>query len=208
MVDEFKSISKKEEFVERRNEINILKDKIKLLELIIDRYRSTIEQSETKTIADIKAMVNTKDEEVKKISQEIKSKFKPYIYERDFLAAAREAHEFVRKIRTIRTPIDFWLMPKDIVRLKGGDPMDKAIFLCSILIALDNYDSYVVVGINDGTKVAVSFKFKDEWYFMDPTGSEIINGKKEELIEKWMSDEKDIYEFNNIYYNKIKEGAE
>ncbi|MEM3593009.1 MAG: hypothetical protein QXW67_03910, partial [Candidatus Micrarchaeia archaeon] len=195
MVDEFKSISKKEEFVERRNEINILKDRIKLLELIIDRYRSTIEQSETKTIADLKAMINPRDEEVKRISEEIKSKFKPYIYERDFIAAAKEAHEYIRRIRTIRTPIDFWLMPKDIIKLRGGDPMDKAIFLCSILIALDNYDSYVVVGINDGTKVAVSFKFKDEWYFIDPTGSEMINGKKEELIEKWMSDEKDIYEF-------------
>ncbi|MEM3455051.1 MAG: hypothetical protein QXF07_02095 [Candidatus Micrarchaeia archaeon] len=208
MVDEFKPISKQEEFVERRNEINILKDKIKLLELIIDRYRSTIEQSETKTIADIKAMVNTKDEEVKRISEEIKSKFKPYIYERDFIAAAKEAHEYIRRIRTIRTPIDFWLMPKDIIKLRGGDPMDKAVFLCSILIALDNYDSYVVVGINDGTKVAVSFKFKDEWYFIDPTGSEMINGKKEELIEKWMSEEKDIYEFNNVNYNKIKEGGE
>ncbi|MEM3369430.1 MAG: hypothetical protein QXE90_01060 [Candidatus Micrarchaeia archaeon] len=208
MVDEFKPISKQEEFVERRNEINILKDKIKLLELIIDRYRSTIEQSETKTIADIKAMVNTKDEEVKKISEEIKSRFKPYIYERDFIAAAKEAHEYIRRIRTVRTPIDFWLMPKDIIKLRGGDPMDKAIFLCSILIALDNYDSYVVVGINDGTKVAVSFKFKDEWYVVDPTGSEMINGKKEELIERLMSDEKDIYEFNNIHYNKIKEGGE
>ncbi|MEM4134242.1 MAG: hypothetical protein QXO35_02515 [Candidatus Micrarchaeia archaeon] len=208
MVDEFKSISKKEEFVERRNEINILKDKIKLLELIIDRYRSTIEQSETKTIADLKAMINTKDEEVKRISEEIKSKFKPYIYERDFIAAAKEAHEYIRRIRTIRTPIDFWLMPKDIIKLRGGDPMDKAIFLCSILIALDNYDSYVVVGINDGTKVAVSFKFKDEWYFIDPTGSEMINGKKEELIERWMSEEKDIYEFNNLHYNKIKEVGE
>ncbi|MEM3408006.1 MAG: hypothetical protein QXW80_01745 [Candidatus Micrarchaeia archaeon] len=208
MVDEFKSISKKEEFVERRNEINILKDRIKLLELIIDRYRSTIEQSETKTIADLKAMINPRDEEVKRISEEIKSKFKPYIYERDFIAAAKEAHEYIRRIRTIRTPIDFWLMPKDIIKLRGGDPMDKAIFLCSILIALDNYDSYVVVGINDGTKVAVSFKFKDEWYFIDPTGSEMINGKKEELIEKWMSDEKDIYEFNNVHYNKIKEGGE
>ncbi|MEM4590128.1 MAG: hypothetical protein QXK21_02580 [Candidatus Micrarchaeia archaeon] len=208
MVNEFKSISKQEEFVERRNEINILKDKIKLLELIIDRYRSTIEQSETKTIADLKAMINTRDEEVKKISEEIKSKFKPYIYERDFIAAAKEAHEYIRRIRTIRTPIDFWLMPKDIIKLRGGDPMDKAIFLCSILIALDNYDSYVVVGINDRTKVAVSFKFKDEWYFIDPTGSEMINGKKEELIEKWMSEEKDIYEFNNVNYNKIKEGGE
>ncbi|MCX8202605.1 MAG: hypothetical protein N3G74_02275 [Candidatus Micrarchaeota archaeon] len=208
MTDEFKPISKSGEFIERRNEINILKDKIKLLELIIDRYRSTIEQSETKTIADIKAMVNPKDTEVKQLSEEIKTKFKPYIYERDFLAAAKEAHECIRRIRTIRTPIDFWLAPKDIMKLRGGDPMDKSIFLCSLLIALDNYDSFVVVGINDGTKVAVSFKFKDTWYFVDPTGSEMISGKKEELVQKWMSEEKDIYEFNNIHYNQIKGGME
>lgn len=206
MSEEFKPISKQEEFVERRNEINILKDRIKLLELIIDRYKSTIEQSEIKTIADIKAMVNPKDNEVKRISEEIKSKFKPYIYDRDFLSAAKEAHEFIRQIRTIITPIDFWLMPRDIIKLRGGDPMDKAIFLCSILIALDNYDSFVVVGIDSGTKVAVSFKFKDKWYMVDPTGREMIEGKKEDLINKWMPDEKDVYEFNNIIYNQIRGG--
>ncbi|MCS7109423.1 MAG: hypothetical protein NZ903_01345 [Candidatus Micrarchaeota archaeon] len=208
MADEFKPISKKEDFVERRNEINILKDKIKLLELIIERYKSTIEQSETKTIADIKAMVNPKDPEVIRISNEIKSKFKPYIYERDFISAAKEAHETIRRIRTIRIPIDFWLSPKDIIKLRGGDPMDKAVFLCSILIALDNYDSFVIVGIDDGTKVAVSFKFNDVWYFLDPTGNEIISGKKEELLEKWMSEEKEVYEFNNLNYNQIKGGTE
>jgi hypothetical protein len=208
MTDEFKPISEQENFVERRNEINILKDRIKLLELIIDRYRSTIEQSETKTIADIKAMINAKDPEVKKIADEIKSKFKPYIYERDFLEASKQAHEFIRTIRTIRTPLDFWLLPKDIIKLKGGDPMDKAVFLCSLLIALDNSDSYVVVGVNDGTKVAVSFKFKDEWYLIDPTGTGMISGKKEEIIDKWMGDEKNIYEFNNNYYNQLKEGFE
>lgn len=203
-MEEFKPISKNKEFVERRNEINILKDRIKLLELIINRYRSTIEQSERKTIADIKAMVKPNDREVKRISEEIKSKFKPYIYERDFIQAAKEAHELIRRIRTIRTPIDFWLSPNEILTLKGGDPMDKAIFLCSLFIALDNYDSYVIVGINNGTKVAVSFKFKEEWYFVDPTGTEIIHGKKDELINMWMSEEKDIYEFNNLYYNQIK----
>jgi len=208
MVDEFKNVSKQEEFIERRNEINILKDKIALLELIIDRYRSTIEQTETKTIADLKKMINPNDSEVKRIAEEISSGFKPYIYDKHFLEAAKKAHDFIRTIRTIRTPIDFWLMPRDVVKLRGGDPMDKAIFLCSILIRLDNSESYVLVGINDGTKVAVIFKFNDSWYMIYPTGKEMISGDKEEIIKKWFGEEKYIYEFNNNYYNQLKDYSE
>jgi hypothetical protein len=208
MVDEFKNISKKEEFIERRNEINILKDKIALLELIIDRYKSTIEQTETKTIADLKKMINPNDEEVKRIAEQISSEFKPYIYDKHFLEAAKKAHDFIRTIRTIRIPIDFWLMPHDVIKLRGGDPMDKAIFLCSILIKLDNNESYVIVGINEGTKVAVIFKFNNSWYMVDPTGKEMISGDKEEIIKKWFGEEKYIYEFNNNYYNQLKDYSE
>ena len=203
--DEFKPVVKEQEFVERRNEINILNDKIRLLELIIDRYRSTIEQSETKTIADIKALINQNDETVKKIAEEIESEFKPYIYDQNFLAAARKAHEYVRKIRTVKTPIDFWLMPKDIVKLRAGDPMDKAVLLCSILMGLDNSDSYVVVGVNDGTKVVVTFKYDNEWYLVDPVSNGMIKGSKDEIIAQWLGDEDNIYEFNSMHYNQLKE---
>ncbi len=203
--DEFKPVVKEQEFVERRNELNILNDKIKLLELIIDRYRSTIEQSETKTIADIKALINPSDETVKRIVSEITEEFKPYIYEQNFLAASKKAHEYVRKIRTIKTPIDFWLMPKDVVKLRAGDPMDKAVLLCSILMGLDNYDVFVIVGVNDGTKVVVTFKHNEIWYLMDPISNGMISGKKEDIIEQWLGDEDNIYEFNNVHYNQIKE---
>jgi len=203
--DEFKPVVKEQEFLERRNELNILNDKIKLLELIIDRYRSTIEQSETKTIADIKALINPKDETVKRIASEIAGEFKPYIYDQNFLAAAQKVHEYVRQIRTVKTPIDFWLMPKDVIKLRAGDQMDKAVLLCSILMGLDNSDCYVIVGVNDGTKVVVAFKFNEEWYLMDPASKGMINGKKDDIIQQWLGDEENIYEFNNINYNQIKE---
>ena len=203
--DEFKPVVKEQEFTERRNELNILNDKIRLLELIIDRYRSTIEQSETKTIADIKALINPKDETVKKIASDLTSEFKPYIYNQDFIAASQKAHEYVRQVRTVKAPIDFWLMSKDVVKLRAGDPMDKAILLCSIIMALDNSDCYVIVGVNDGTKVVVAFKYNDEWHLMDPISNGTIKGKKEDIIEQWLGGEDNIYEFNNMHYNQLKE---
>ena len=194
----------KEPIVERRDEIRTLEDKIKVLKIIISRYKEIIQRGETKTIADLKLMIVPDNETIVKKRNEITDKIRPYIYEQHFLDAAEEAHKIVSQIRTYSLQIDFWLTPEELIDLKGGDPMDKAIFLCSLLIALENIDSYVIVGINKGTKVAVGFTFNNEFHILDPI-SEIHNkGEKEEIINKWFEDDKKIYEFNDRDYNEIK----
>ncbi|VVB73613.1 Uncharacterised protein [uncultured archaeon] len=192
------------EFVERRSEANILQDKIRLYELVLGRYRQMIEHSESKTIADLKAMIRPNDETVQKAKEEITSAMRPYIYDQHFDIAAEAAHKTVREMRTVKSLIDFWLTPKEMMNLRGGDPMDKAVFLCSLLIALDNPDSYVIVGVDSGIKVAVGYKFGEQWRLLDTTSKASVSGDKETLLKEWFGDERNIYEFNNIYYNQLK----
>jgi hypothetical protein len=192
------------EFAERRSEANILQDKIRFYELVLGRYRQMIEHSESKTIADLKAMIKPNDETVQKAKEEITSAMRPYIYEQHFHIAAESAHKTVREMRTLKSLIDFWLTPKEMTALRGGDPMDKAVFLCSLLIALDNPDSYVIVGVDSGIKVAVGYKFGDQWRLLDTTSKASVSGDKEKLLREWFGDEHSIYEFNSIYYNQLK----
>jgi len=203
---EFLPFSKGEDkgFVEKRSEANILQDKIRFYELVLGRYRQMIEHSESKTIADLKAMIKPNDETVQKVKEEITSAMRPYIYDQHFQIAAESAHKTVREMRTLKSLIDFWLAPKEMLNLKGGDPMDKAVFLCSLLIALDNPDSYVIVGVDSGIKVAVGYKFGDQWHLLDTTSKANASGEKEKLIQAWFGDEHSVYEFNNIYYNQLK----
>lgn len=203
---EFLPFKKEErtEFVERRSETSILSDKIRFYELVLNRYRQMIEQSESKTIADLKALINPHDETILRMKEEIVSNMRPYIYEQHFNAAAESAHKLVRELRTLKNPIDFWLTPKDLVTLRGGDPMDKAVFLCSLLISLDNPDAYVIVGVNNGIKVAVIYKHNETWRLLDTTSRATISGEKDKIIEEWFGGERQIYEFNNVYYNQLK----
>jgi len=193
---------------EKRDELRSCQDKLRMYELILGRYKDIIEQRESKTVTDLKALVKPNDEVVVRKRAEMTEKLRPYLFEQHFLGVAEEAHKFVKSIRTYVLPVDFWLSPKEVLELRGGDPMDKAIFLCSLLIALENLDSYVVAGTNKGIKIAVGFKFNNEWHFLDPVSDQRIKGQKEELVQKWFGDMSRVYEFNDKEYSVLKEANE
>jgi len=194
----------KKEVPERRDELRTLQDRIKIYELIIERYRDYIEKSETKTIADLKSLISPNDEHIQKKKDELIDSIRPYIYEQHFLKAAELAHKFVREIRTYTTTINFWLTPKEMIDLRGGDPMDKAVFLCSLLVALENRDAHVIVGMNKGIKVAVGFMFNNEFIIIDPISTAKAKGEKDKIIDEWFKEDKRIYEFNDRNYSELK----
>jgi len=194
----------KKEVPERRDELRTLQDRLRIYELIIERYRDYIEKSETKTIADLKSLISPNDEHVQKKKDELVETIRPYIYEQHFLKAAESAHKLVREIRTYTTTVNFWLTPKEMIELRGGDPMDKAVFLCSLLVALENQDAHIIVGMNKGIKVAVGFMFNNEFTIMDPISTAKAKGEKDKIIDEWFKEDKRIYEFNDRNYLELK----
>jgi hypothetical protein len=194
----------KKEVPDRRDEIRTLQDKLKIYEMMVERYREYIERSEAKTITDLKSLVRPNDEVVQQKKEELIQNIRPYVYDQNFLAAAELVHKFIREIRTYSIAVDFWLTSKEMMDLKGGDPMDKAVFMCSLIIAIENPDAYVIVGVDKGIRVAVGFMFNNEFHIMDPTSSAHAKGDKEKIIEEWFKGDKKVYEFNDRDYSEIK----
>ncbi len=184
---------------------DLCKRKAAVLKRIIERYREQIEMGEAKTVPDLRNLIDPKNRAVQEIKQGIEDSFHPYIYEKNFEEAATKAFEFLRdKIENEALPVDFWLSPDDVLELKLADEMDKAIFLCSLLIALDNETAKVVVETNGQRHAFVMFEFGGKFYLMDPVHDINISGSREQVIEKHLPghDHQLVYEFNHKGYEE------
>ncbi len=175
---------------------------------IIERYRELIEAGESKSIPELRSLVKPQSSAVIELRDKLTREFKPYDYERDFLAASQKSFEFVKdEIKNEHVNIEFWLSPRDILELSAADEMDKAILLCSLLIALGNRSAKVVVETKGGLKHAfVMFSFGSRYYLFDPVHDINLAGSKE-ILEAQISTEKDeenkiVYEFNDTEYNE------
>ncbi len=177
------------------------------LEIIL-RYKDYIEEKEGLYIADLPKLVTPKDESVGLAAREIQNNFPVYSYDDNFPDAARLAYQYVKKkIVDISLPIQFWLRPSQALKYEAGDIFDKAVLLCSILIALGNVSSRVVVVVRDTERHFIVYsEFKGKIIAMN--------------IERGMGDYKDFdalmkdinignsddttaYEFNDNMYRDI-----
>ena len=193
---------------ECESELKACKRRELIYRKIVERYRELIEASESKSIPELRSLVKPQSSSILEVRGKITREFSQYSYENDFIAAAQKAYEFVKdEIGTEHVPVEFWLSPKDIVELKTADEMDKAIFLCSLLIALGNKGAKVVVEMKGGLKHAfVMFSFGNRYYLFDPVHNVNLAGSKE-ILEAQISTEKDeenniVYEFNDVEYNE------
>jgi len=193
---------------ECESELEVIKRRESIYRKIIERYRELIEAGESKSIPELRSLVRPQSSSVLELKEKLTREFKPYEYERDFLAASQKAYEFVKdEIKTEHVNIEFWLSPKDILELSTADEMDKAILLCSLLIALGNKGAKVVVEMKGGLKHAfVMFSFGNRYYLFDPVHDINLAGSKE-ILEAQISTERDeenkiVYEFNDAEYNE------
>jgi len=193
---------------ECESELDVCRRRELIYRKIIERYRELIEASESKSIPELRSLVKPQSSSVIELKDKLTRESKPYEYEKDFLAAAQKAYEFVKdEIKTEHVPVEFWLSPRDILELKAADEMDKAILLCSLLIALGNKSAKVVVEMKGGLKHAfVMFSFGNRYYLFDPVHNINLAGSKE-ILEAQISSEKDeenkiVYEFNDVEYNE------
>ncbi len=175
---------------------------------IIMRYRDYIEQEETLYMADLPTLITPDDENVLSKAKSIKSMFASYNYDEDFLGAAKEAQWYVRdKIATISLPVQFWLRPGQTLSLESGDVFDKAVLLCTMLIALGNVTAKVITVIRDSEKMfAVYCEFSGRIVLFDVEGTTSEFGSKEEMLGKLeigKDESLTAYEFNDKMYDNL-----
>jgi len=188
-------------------ELEVYKKRAALYRKIIDRYRVLTETSEDKSVPELKELIKPQDAALLEIKNQILKEFANYDYEKNFLAAAQKAYEFVNnEIKTEPLPLEFWLSPADIMELRVADEMDKAILLCSLLISLGNKDAKVIVEIKGDFRHAfVMFEFEGKSHLFDPAHKINLSGEKESLLKQVLSKEEEsrvVYEFNDVEYNE------
>ena len=198
----------------RENEIESLRDSLdsyvrlsNIYLLIISKYKDYIEEKEALSVAELPTLVTPKAAMVARKAADIKSEFDNYDYDANFYDAGMKAFDFVSKgIGSTALPIEFWLMPEETLRFMLGDVTDKSILLCSILIALGNPSSKVVVVSRDSMRsIYVYYEFGGSIVMMDSESGKVEKfSNKDEMLKAFnLDDESAAYEFNDQMYIDI-----
>lgn len=176
--------------------------KLRLCRLIIDRYRDKIEEYETKSVSDLKALIQPRDETIAQLRESISENFHPYVYEEHFLQAAKMAFETVSSFRTIPAPVSFWLAFSEVQELMAGDEIDKSIFLCSLFRALGSENAKVFV--TDTRNSYVLFQYSGKSFVADHSSAEIAEkGAGGQAMDSLRG--KILYAFNDKEYEDFQE---
>ncbi|MBN2478520.1 hypothetical protein JXB01_04495, partial [Candidatus Micrarchaeota archaeon] len=83
--------------------------KIKLYELIINRYKEKINEEEKLSISEIRQRISPYNEFIKSLKEKIISDLQPYSYERHFFSAVQHTVDYIKNIRNVNMPVTFWL---------------------------------------------------------------------------------------------------
>lgn len=211
------------EFLEKRiaeleEELFQLKNSVKyrqflLYKFLLQKYASTINQSETKTIGQLKTLISDTDLTIQSLSSEFKSDH--YAFQKDYLDSAKKAFEFVcREIEYVPIDMDlsFWLAPKEILSIKISDDDDLAVFLCSLLFTLgDESASVLLLQLEDlDVHAVVVSSFQEKFFLLDPSQKHVFAkffGSREEVLKRYSFNgkkiKKQLYQFNHSDYEQF-----
>ncbi len=176
--------------------------KLRLQRLIIDRYRDKIEEYETKSVSDLKSMVQPHDAKIKEIRDSITEDFHPYVYGEHFGSASAMAFEFASSFRTIAAPVSFWLSFSEIEEMGAGDEIDKSILLCSLLRSLGSENAKVFV--TDTRNSYVLFQFGAKSFVADHSQKSLAQFDEGQAAISSLKG-KLLYAFNDKDYEDFQE---
>ncbi len=172
---------------------------------IITKYREYIEEQENLYVAELPKLVMPSDDSVRALATTIASKFNEYIYDQNFPDAANLAYGYVRdSIANVTLPIQFWLRPGQTIALGAGDLFDKAVLLCSLIIALGNPSARIIIRIDESARrMLVYFEFNGGVTAMDLEKGVSKFGGRDALLKALAitgEGEATAYEFNDKMY--------
>ncbi len=190
-------------------ELEVLKRYNQIYLEIIMRYKDYIEENENLYVAELPKLITPYEESVVGVANKIKNSFPLYKYEENFSDAFRLAYSYVKdEILLVNLPIQFWLKPEEVIRCGAGDIFDKATLLCSILIALGNVSTKLVIKAGESERSFVVYsEFNNHIIAADLEKGVKEYSSREELFKEMgldkLSDDITAYEFNDKMYNSI-----
>ncbi len=177
------------------------------LDLLL-RYKDIIEEKEALYLADLPKLVTPADENVMLLAKEIQKSFPVFNYDSDFAEAVKVSYSYIReKILPISLPIQFWLKPAQTIRYSAGDIFDRAVLLCSLLIAIGNVSTRIIVATKDNSRSFVVYsEFAGKIIAVDMERGITEFDSLEKLIDSLHvgeGEETSVYEFNDKMYRDI-----
>ncbi len=188
-------------------------NKFKLYTVLLKKYAPLINESEKKTVGEIKELVTNEDLTIQSIIEDYKPK--NYSFEKSYISTAKKTFNFILKeINFTKSDLklNFWLSQKEILSEKIGDDEDLAVFLCSILYSLGDEKAEVVIAELDNltTHAFVITEFKNQFILLDPSQKkpfEEFIGEKKEAIKKYSFNgakiKRFLYKFNHNNYEQF-----
>ena len=167
---------------------------------IITRYKDYIEKNESLYVADLPSLIVPGNPAVLNAARKISDSFPNYSYDKDFIEASRLALSYVKdNIETISIPIRFWQKPWETIANGAGDAFDKAVLLCSILIAIGGESTRIMMALErDGKDFVVFTKYRDELFTLDEVRGLLPAFSKQEIKSRLVkTGEDEIFEFND-----------
>ena len=176
---------------------------VEIYKLVVERYRKFIEDSESKSISELRQLVRPLDSAVTELKIAIQDQFHPYLYQDHFLKAAEAGMDMVFAWKPVQMPISFWVSFEDMARLRAADDIDRAILLCSLFRALDSDNAMVLIGKNKSAWVRFGFGDKDFVVDVTHKAMNAIN-TKDDALKQFMFGI--LYSFNDREYQDFSEG--
>lgn len=190
-----------------------LANESRLAKLLLRKYAEVINEKETKTVGEIKALVNKEDLTVQAILSELKPE--NYKFEKNYLQAAEKAINYLIEeidYASNNFGINFWLEPKEILEAGVSDDEDLAVMLCTMLYTLGDEKAQVVITELDNltTHAIVTTEFEGKFYILDPsqkTNFSKFSGKPEEALKEYSFKgakiKRFLYKFNSEKYEQF-----
>jgi hypothetical protein len=174
--------------------------KLEIYRLVLNRYKSTINEKETKPISEIRQRVSPYNPLVKKLRDGFVSDMVPYDPRRYFMDAAERALAYIRQVKTCEFAFTFWVDFEEMDKFRIGTSLDKAIFLCALLRALEAEDSKVLV-TKKGRSLVKFVHGASSYVFVPESGSLLVGDD----VQKAFSDDPVAYSFNDLSYENYEE---
>lgn len=174
--------------------------KLKIYELIISRYKDKIEESEHKSISELRERISPYNEFIKQLNASIFQSQEPYEYEKHFPQALQCALEYINSIATVELPVSFWIDFETMDKLKAGDLIDKALLLTSLLRSFGSTSAKVM--ITTSRKVYVGYEWKGEQHIINLESGSILSG---EDVQKIWAEDPLVYAFSDLYFESYGE---
>ncbi len=185
----------------------------RLYRLLLKKYARLINESEKKTVGEVKAQVTKDDLSLHSLVEDLKPK--EYSYEKNYIQAASNILRYITAeidFVSSNTGVNFWLSPKEILEEKVADDEDLAVFYCSALYSLGDDNAEVLVVELDSLQshAVVSTHYKGTFYLIDPSQKTLFDafcGTKHDALSKYAfrgaKVRRLLYRFNHSNYEQF-----